>query len=418
MIGLFQIIANSITHQKESINNKQTQILNLQREINKIFENIEQVDINLQKLLLSQEQLFQNLGQWQSQIFQKAQSINEMEKQIDNLRIIINFLSILVAHCYLFLVCYQLLFSHHLHSLLNIFNSDICFQLLYHLNSRQMQYLELVKYMMSGIATLIAVLGLQVTEMSLYYTFSEIIDTFQISSKLHPIYDNRFNHNSNLINCIFFHIFIECLYNLFYLKRISLQTKQILQKKSIKQMIFWEFYCLNLQVIVQMQVNQFKIVLAEQYNIHKNQGNVAIVFCDICKFDQIIMEEQENIISFLDDLFQPFDKYCEICGVYKIETVVKTYMAAAGLKACESELAYLSEIQPVQRALNLAEMMITYIRSKLWGHQSQPLIGKIGIHYGRAISGVIGFHKPQFSLIGDTVNTSMFNRLRRQNHFV
>ena len=34
------------------------------------------------------------------------------------------------------------------------------------------------------------------------------------------------------------------------------------------------------------------------------------------------------------------------------------------------------------------------------------LIGKIGIHYGRAISGVIGFHKPQFSLIGDTVNTT------------
>ena len=55
-----------------------------------------------------------------------------------------------------------------------------------------------------------------------------------------------------------------------------------------------------------------------------------------------------------------------------------------------------------------------YIRSKLyifiliirWGSKNQPLVGKIGIHYGRAISGVIGFHKPQFSLIGDTVNTT------------
>lgn len=31
---------------------------------------------------------------------------------------------------------------------------------------------------------------------------------------------------------------------------------------------------------------------------------------------------------------------------------------------------------------------------------------KIGIHKGSAIAGVIGYHKPQFSLIGDTVNTT------------
>jgi class 3 adenylate cyclase len=31
---------------------------------------------------------------------------------------------------------------------------------------------------------------------------------------------------------------------------------------------------------------------------------------------------------------------------------------------------------------------------------------KIGVHYGRVIAGVIGHHKPQFSLIGDTVNTT------------
>lgn len=31
---------------------------------------------------------------------------------------------------------------------------------------------------------------------------------------------------------------------------------------------------------------------------------------------------------------------------------------------------------------------------------------KIGIHFGRVMAGVIGHHKPQFSLIGDTVNTT------------
>ena len=31
---------------------------------------------------------------------------------------------------------------------------------------------------------------------------------------------------------------------------------------------------------------------------------------------------------------------------------------------------------------------------------------KIGIHYGLSIGGVIGHHKPQYSLIGDTINTT------------
>ncbi len=35
-----------------------------------------------------------------------------------------------------------------------------------------------------------------------------------------------------------------------------------------------------------------------------------------------------------------------------------------------------------------------------------PIQITIGIHYGRVIAGVIGYHKPQFSLIGDTVNTT------------
>lgn len=31
---------------------------------------------------------------------------------------------------------------------------------------------------------------------------------------------------------------------------------------------------------------------------------------------------------------------------------------------------------------------------------------KIGVNTGKVIAGVIGYHKPQFSLIGDTVNTT------------
>jgi guanylate cyclase len=43
----------------------------------------------------------------------------------------------------------------------------------------------------------------------------------------------------------------------------------------------------------------------------------------------------------------------------------------------------------------------------MWGtKKNKKLKIKIGIHHGNVIIGVIGYHKPQFSLIGDTVNTT------------
>jgi class 3 adenylate cyclase len=41
-----------------------------------------------------------------------------------------------------------------------------------------------------------------------------------------------------------------------------------------------------------------------------------------------------------------------------------------------------------------------------WGEYGNTVKLKIGIHYGRVMAGLIGYHKPQFSLIGDTVNTA------------
>jgi len=46
--------------------------------------------------------------------------------------------------------------------------------------------------MTSGLATLMALLGLLMNGMSTSYnSFTQILVVFQVSSKLHPIYDNR-----------------------------------------------------------------------------------------------------------------------------------------------------------------------------------------------------------------------------------
>ncbi|CAD8157712.1 unnamed protein product [Paramecium octaurelia] len=138
-----------------------------------------------------------------------------------------------------------------------------------------------------------------------------------------------------------------------------------------------------------------RINKAGQYDIQEDQGMVAVLFCDIIDFDQLIKNEQSNVVDILDKLFRRFDLLCQQHEVQKIETVGKTYMAAAGLKIHVSQKS-----NPVNKVISLALDMKRYVMS------NETFQIKIGIHYGNVIAGVIGHHKPQFSLIGDTINTA------------
>lgn len=129
------------------------------------------------------------------------------------------------------------------------------------------------------------------------------------------------------------------------------------------------------------------------------------MFCDIVDFDSI-MEKEPKIVDFLDNVYRSFDSFCELNGVQKIETVGKTYMACSGLRACEVALSrQLIDIDQTERAIYLANDIKNYVSQKSLSGGSKMTL-KIGIHYGRVIAGVIGYHKPQFSLIGDTINTA------------
>lgn len=58
-----------------------------------------------------------------------------------------------------------------------------------------------------------------------------------------------------------------------------------------------------------------------------------------------------------------------------------------------------------ERILDLALDMFKHVESTTF-EMGVKLTLKIGIHHGNCTYGVIGYHKPQFSLIGDTVNTT------------
>ncbi|CAD8049608.1 unnamed protein product [Paramecium sonneborni] len=141
-----------------------------------------------------------------------------------------------------------------------------------------------------------------------------------------------------------------------------------------------------------------------QIQISQDQGDVTVLFCDIYQFDKVIKFEQENILDFLDTLYRAFDQLCQTYDLQKIETVGKTYMAAGGLKDYDAVINQ-KNANSTTRALETAIAMMETVKTMKYG-DNQDVKLKIGIHYGRVIAGVIGSHKPQFSLIGDTVNTT------------
>lgn len=81
-------------------------------------------------------------------------------------------------------------------------------------------------------------------------------------------------------------------------------------------------------------------------------------------------------------------------------------MAATGINECEIGLSEeIKRTEKTRRLVLLALEMINYTDNFV-NSKGEKIKIKIGVHIGKVIAGVIGYHKPQFSLIGDTVNTT------------
>lgn len=141
--------------------------------------------------------------------------------------------------------------------------------------------------------------------------------------------------------------------------------------------------------------------------IAEEKSLVTILFCDICNFDSICATHTCNeLIELLDKFFSKLDRLCNYHGVTKIETVNKTYMLCGGLEDIEATLApELQDIPHAERCINTGISILDSLQG-VFLKTGEQLNVKIGIHSGPVIAGVVGDHKPQFSLVGDTVNTA------------
>ena len=134
---------------------------------------------------------------------------------------------------------------------------------------------------------------------------------------------------------------------------------------------------------------------------------VTIVFCDIYDFDSLVAKlAPKDLIELLDDVYSILDQFCSLHGLQKIETVGKTYMAAGGIKECEVDMDKVTlmtnhAIRSFEFGVDILDLIQKWVLIN-----GEKLKVKIGIHTGKVIPAVVGDHKPQFSLIGDTVNTT------------
>ena len=134
---------------------------------------------------------------------------------------------------------------------------------------------------------------------------------------------------------------------------------------------------------------------------------VTIVFCDLSDFDSLVAKlTPKDLITFLDELYSVMDQFCQLHGLQKIETVGKTYMAAGGIKECEVDVDPITlSVHPAIRCFEFSMDILDLIQ-KMVLTSGDKIKVKIGIHTGKVIPAVVGEHKPQFSLIGDAVNTT------------
>lgn len=84
--------------------------------------------------------------------------------------------------------------------------------------------------------------------------------------------------------------------------------------------------------------------------------------------------EKDKIVVMLDNLFRIYDNLCVQHGIFKIETVGYTYMAAAGLKECEQYMDQITlQKNQYKRCINMAYDMKKHMDGVTYGPENKPV---------------------------------------------
>ncbi|CAJ1085887.1 adenylate cyclase type 2-like [Xyrichtys novacula] len=143
---------------------------------------------------------------------------------------------------------------------------------------------------------------------------------------------------------------------------------------------------------------------------------VCVMFASVPQFKEFYSESSANrdgleCLRFLNEIISDFDELLskpKFSSVEKIKTIGSTYMAAAGL----TQTPQGDETKKVEMSYSHVRSMVEFaiaLMGKLElinTHSFNSFKLRIGINHGPVIAGVIGAHKPQYDIWGNSVNVA------------
>ena len=141
-----------------------------------------------------------------------------------------------------------------------------------------------------------------------------------------------------------------------------------------------------------------RLKVAPEILISDRFESASVLFSDIVGFTPLSEQlTAEEMVEWLNTVYSKFDELVQQHDVEKIRTIGDGYMVAAGVPYARLDHA--------QALAHLAIEMREHFHGlpPIHGHHAQI---RIGINSGPLVGGVIGTHKFQYDIWGDTVNTA------------